>query len=315
MSTIRQLPLIPTEDGINPALTRHSPLREAIVPFQQYLRFQGKTANTVTAFTSDLHVLAEFAGPDKPLGLFSTAFLRRFLQWLEAGRGVPCSRKSYARRVTTLKVFFDYLHKVGVLTADPAKPLVQRSGSAPLPNVLTPAEIQAVLDATTRLRFDREKPDARPDLLVRLLLDTGIKKSETVALKPGDVDRSQPGRPVLKVRYDSQRNAYKARDIPLDPDWPNVLDEYLAQYQPRKTIFACTARNLEYVLRDVGQAADLAGFLLSFETLRWTSALRDLRGGMAPDDIRAKLGLSRVSWYETYAKLQILLAGQTSAPR
>ena len=46
----RQLPLIPTEDGLNPPLTRESPLGAAITPFQQYLRHQGTTRNTVIAF-------------------------------------------------------------------------------------------------------------------------------------------------------------------------------------------------------------------------------------------------------------------------
>jgi len=310
MTTARQLPLLPTSDGLNPPLTRESPLHEAITPFQQYLRRQGKTRNTVIAFTSDLNLLMEFAGRDAPLNSLTTDALNRFLHWIEYGRGVPCSQKSYARRVTTLKVFFDYLHTVEVLNASPAAALVQRSGSAPLPHVLTPAQIEAVLDVTARLRF-AEKPDARPDLLVRLLLDTGLKKGEVMALTPADIDRTVTP-PIVRVRHESPRNRYRERDIPLDPEWPALLDEYLAQYAaqytPKEVIFDCTPRNLEYVLKDVGIAAGIEGFLLSFVVLRWTSALQDLRRGMEPDLLREKQGLSRISWYETYAKLQALLA-------
>ncbi|GAB4576184.1 MAG: site-specific tyrosine recombinase XerD [Anaerolineae bacterium] len=304
----RQLPLIPTEDGSNPPLTRESALHEAIVPFQQYLRHQGKTKNTVVSFTSDLNLLMEFAGRDAPLKSLTTDRLNRYLEWMERERGVPCSQKTYARRVTTLKVFFEYLHIVEVLHANPAAALVQRSVSAPLQHVLTPDQIQAVLEETQRRRF-AEKPDPRPDLLVRLLLDTGIKKGETMALTPADIDRSVTP-PVVHIRHDSPRNKYRERDIPLDPEWPEVLDEYLAQYQPNEVIFDCTPRNLEYVLKDVGIAAGIEGFLLSFAVLRWTSALQDLRRGMEPDLLREKQGLSRVSWYETYAKLQALLAQQ-----
>lgn len=300
----RQLPLLPTQDGTNPPITRDSPLHAAITPFQQYLRFQGKTQNTIIAFTSDLNLLAEFAGRDTPLRAFTTDYLNRFLQWIEYGRGVRCSRKSYARRVTTLKVFFDYLHTVEVLHTNPARALVQRSGSAPLPHVLTPAQVQAVLEETQRRRF-AEKPDARPDLLVRLLLDTGIKKGEVMALTPTHVDRTVTP-PVLKIRHRSPRSRYRERDIPLNPEWPQVLDEYLEQYAPKEVIFDCTARNLEYVLKDVGEAAGITDFLLSFVVLRWTSALLDYMRGMESDTLREKQGLSRVSWYETYAKLQAL---------
>ena len=305
----RQLPLIPTEDGANPPLTRQSPLHEAITPFQQYLRHQGKTQHTIVAFTSDLNLLMEFAGRDTPLKALTTDRLNRFLKWMEHERGVPCSRKTYARRVTTLKVFFEYLHTVEVLNANPAKTLVQRSGSAPLPHVLTPEQIRAVLEETQHRRF-AEKPDARPDLLVRLLLDTGIKKGEVMALTLADIDRTVTP-PVLHIRHDSPRNKYRERDIPLDPEWLDVLDEYLAQYTPQGTIFDCTARNLEYVLKDVGEAAGITDFLLSFVVLRWTSALRDLMDGMEPDLLREKQGLSRISWYETHAKLQTLLAAIT----
>lgn len=304
----RQLPLLPSEDGSNPPLTRTSPLQEALAPFQQYLRHQGKTKNTIISFTSDMNLLMEFAGNDAPLKSLTTDQLNRYLDWIERGRGVPCSQKTYARRVTTLKVFFEYLYAMEVLHANPAAALVQRSGSAPLPDVLTPDEVRAVLDETHRRRF-AEKPDARPDVLVRLLLDTGIKKGEAMALTLADIDRTVTP-PVLQVRHDSPRNKYRERDIPLDPEWPEALAEYLEQYTPREVIFDCTPRNLEYVLKDVGIAAGIEDFLLSFAALRWTSALLDLRAGMEPDLLREKQGLSKVSWYETYAKLQALLVKQ-----
>jgi site-specific recombinase XerD len=303
MST-RQLPLLPSEDGSNPPITRESPLHSAVTPFQQFLRHQGKTKNTIVAFTSDLNLLMEFAGRDAPLKSLTADYLRRYLDWMEKGRGVPCSQKTYARRVTTLKVFFDYLHTVEVLNANPAKTLVQRSGSAPLPHVLTPDQIKAVLLETQHRRY-AEKPDARPDLLLRLLLDTGIKKGEAMALTLADIDRTVTP-PVLQIRHDSARNKYKERDIPLDPEWLAVLEEYLAQYEPTGTIFDCTPRNLEYVLKDVGIAAGIEDFLLSFVVLRWTSALRDLLEGMEPEHLREKQGLSRISWYETRAKLEAL---------
>lgn len=308
-TSTRQLPLFPSEDGKNPALTRHSSLQEAIIPFQKFLRFEGKTPNTITAFTSDLHLLVEYAGGDSPLRGFTTAYLRQFLDWMEKGRGVPCSRKTYARRVTTLKVFFEYLHTVEVLHSNPAKALVQRSGSAPLAHALTAEQIKALLAETQTRRF-AEKPDARPDLLVRLLLDTGIKKGEAMNLTLAHIQREEA---VLQVRHKGPRNTYKERDIPLDPDWFAVLDEYLEQYTPGETLFDCTARNLEYILADVGNAAGVSDFLLSFVVLRWTSALRDLLAGMDEDKLREKQGLSRVSWYETLNKLKALAVAQLEA--
>jgi site-specific recombinase XerD len=295
----KQLPLFPTDS--EHALTRHSPLSAAIDPFLEHLRQEGRSPHTINAFASDLRLLIEFFTDDVPLKYFTTTRLNQFMTWIEQGRGVPCSRKSYARRVTTLKVFFKFLKNEHVLSYDPAEALLQRSGAAPLQPVLAEEQIQHLLDHTAVLR-QAKNPDARPDLLLRLLLDTGIKKGECMALTLDSIQDDDPHHPLLVVRHRKPNNVYKERKIPLDPAWLDVLDEYLDQYQPEETIFDCTPRNLEYVLRDTADEAGVEG-KVSFEILRWTSAVQDYRHGMDLDDLRKKMGLSRISWRETSDKI------------
>ena len=297
--TPRQLPLFPTDS--EHALTRHSALVECLGPFQEHLRQEGRSQHTINAFTSDLNLLCEFFGDDTSLGDFTTSRLNRFMEWVESGRGVPCSRKSYARRVTTLKVFFKFLKREGALRDDPASALLQRSGAAPLQPVLSDGEIQRLLAHTLSLRL-ADKADARPDLLARLLLDTGLKKSECMALTRESIRRSDPAAPLLVIRYKKPNNVYKERKVALDPDWLTVLDEYLQQYRQTETIFDCTARNLEYVLHDAASGAGITT-KVSFETLRWTCAVRDYQRGMDMDQLREKMGLSRISWRETSDKI------------
>lgn len=304
----RQIPLFP--DGGEHTLTRHSPVTDAVEPFLEHLRLEGRSQHTIKAFASDLRLVVEFFGEDMTLDDFTTTKLNRFMTWIETGRGVPCSRKSYARRVTTLKVFFKFLKEGQVLPDDPAGALLQRSGAAPLQPALTDEQVQRLLEQTALVRLG-EEPDARPDLLVRLLLDTSIKKSECMRLTPQDIERDDAGQPILVVRHQKPNNVYKERKIALDPDWLNVLDEYLLQYTPPDTIFTCTARNLEYILRDVANAAGIEG-KVSFEILRWTSAMRAYQQGMDLDDLREKMGLSRISWRETSDKIVRLAALQAS---
>jgi integrase/recombinase XerD len=45
---------------------------------------------------------------------------------------------------------------------------------------------------------------------------------------------------------------------------------------------------------------------VSFEVMRWTAAVRDYRTGMAPETLRKKLGLSKISWRETGMKIRQL---------
>jgi integrase/recombinase XerD len=270
--------------------------------------------NTVKAFMYDLDLVAEFFTSAKPIGEIAHRDLERFIDWLVTGRGVPCNPKSLARRITTLKAFFGWLAESGAIPADPAAPIIHQPVRTPLPDILFDNEVDAVLAATQRLRMgvatdadSAPKPDERPHLLVTLLLSTGIKKSECVAIKLEHIDRSDPDEPVLWIRYADARHRHKERKLRLDRNWPKLLDAYLAQYEIKDTVFPWSARMLEYVLADVGTMAGLSK-PLSFETLRWTCAVRDKRGGMPDEALRRKLGLSTITWREAGEKLAKLTA-------
>jgi site-specific recombinase XerD len=303
MSENKQPTLLP-QDG--PQFTAAASLLAALGMFQKYLRNEGKSENTIKAFTSDIRLLGKFVGIVYPIGDIGLKDLNDFLDWMLNERGVPCSPKSYARRVTTLKVFFGWLHEKGVLPQDPAAGVIQKTARPRLPTLPTEAEIGRALTITQAIREgdSEQRADARPHLLLELLLQTGMKKSEIMNLVPNHIDRHDEENPYVFVRYANPNYRYKERKLPVNPAWLDVLDEYLDQYEPRDTLFDCTARNLEYILTDVGEAAGLERGLLSFENLRWTAVLRDYRNNADSDDIRQKLGLSPVTWRETEKKLQ-----------
>jgi site-specific recombinase XerD len=306
---------LPPQEGEGaPPLSKDASLQAALGLFQEHMRDEGFALNTTKAFASDIRLLGKYLGIGTAVGEIGTKNLNDFLDWLLNERGVPCSPKSYARRVTTLKVFFGWLHEAGVLADNPSNAVIQRSVKSPLPTPPTEVDIAKALEVTEKLRQGdgTKKPDARPHLLLTLLLQTGIKKGEAMAIVPNHVDRDDDDQPMLFIRYANPRLRYKERKLMLKTEWLEVLDEYLEQYNPPDTLFTCTARNLEYILRDVGDDAGLAKGLLSFENLRWTSALRDWRAKEEPDDIRQKLGLSKITWRETKSKLDKLIEKETA---
>jgi len=305
MSDLKQLSLFQVEPKSPEEINTHTPFIATHNLFLQHLKREGKSEHTIKAFHSDLMLVAERLGSTLPVGQFQTGDLNQFLHWLELERGVPCSRKSYARRVTTLKVYFKWLHTIKAIPHDPAKAVLQRSGPAPLSDVLSMPQIRAAIEFSRTFLYKKTKEqDYRPELLFRLLSDTGIKKSEAVRLVLGDIDRLNPNQPTLTVRQKT-RNIYKERRIDLDPDWIKLLDLYMEQYQLQDKIFACTSRNLEYILTDIGKGAGIP-FKLSFEVMRWTCAVRDYRLGMDDQSNREKMGLSEASWVETGSKIRRL---------
>ncbi|MBZ0276884.1 MAG: tyrosine-type recombinase/integrase [Anaerolineae bacterium] len=302
MSDMRQMPLF--EPTSPEEITKLTELRYTIALFQRYLLKEGKSDHTIKAFTSDLSLLAERTGERMPVGQYTTSVLNDFLDWLEYGRGVACSRKSYARRVTTLKVYFKWLFELGAIPINPSVAVLQRSGPAPLSPILTESEITEALLAAREMKRGEER-DTRPEMLLRLLVETGIKKSEAMRLTPKDITRNQTGNPTLTVKHKNGRDVYKERVIEVSPEWVRSLDRYLSQYMPQETIFNCTARNLEYILDDITTRAEIPT-RISFEILRWTCGVRDYHAGMNEDTIREKLGLSPISWIETFAKIKQL---------
>jgi integrase/recombinase XerD len=278
----------------------------AIHAWEIHLVNEGCSTNTVKAFLSDVRLLASNIPPDRSIGSLTTKDINQFLHWMENERNVPCSPKTYSRRITSIKSFYKWLKTYGVIEHDPAEKIIQKSVISPLPEILTSVEYQAVLDAANSFRFGA-KPDARPIALTQLLLATGIKKNETLGIYPNHIDLEDPDHPVLYIRYDSPTNRYKERKIELPVDWIPVYQEYLDQKSQARTkkVFDFKARTLEYVLEEVGKTAGLTKHV-SFNMCRWTSAVHDYYVNMDPEAIRIKQGVSKIQWREIFMKLKQL---------
>jgi len=292
-------------------ISAQTTLGPAIHGWRIYLEDQGLSPHTIKAFTGDLALISAYLPPDRALGGISTNDLNHFLSWMQHQRGVPCSPKTLARRITSIKAFFRWLHQNGVLLIDPAEKVLQQSVISPLPQVLSPNEVAAVLEAADRHRRG-SKPDTRSYALVLLLLTTGIKKSECLALSMNHIDLETPDGPLLFIRYASPQHRYKERRIALSNEWIMIFNEYKAQYNLSDTLFPWSQRRLEYLLEDLSEEANLDKHL-SFDMCRWTCAVSDWLSGMEPNKIRQKLGVSKIQWRELKMKIEKLAGTPESA--
>lgn len=291
-------------------ISASTPLLPAINSWELFLADQGRSPYTIKAFLGDLHLLAGFFPPDTAIGTISTQDLNRFLTWLQKERNVPCSPKSLARRITSIKAFFRWLTQSGRISVDPAEKVLQQSVISPLPQVLTAEEQEKVIQAAL-LRRNASKADARPYTLLMLLLTTGIKKGECLALNLNHIDLENPSGKVLFIRYSSSGSRYKERKIVLSDAWVEAFQEYLGQYKPADQVFPWSPRRLEYLLEDLGKESGLAKHL-SFDMCRWTCVLNDWNSGEDKEQIRQKLGISKIQWREVSLKLR-QLAGELPA--
>ncbi|HEY60558.1 MAG TPA: site-specific integrase [Anaerolineae bacterium] len=278
-------------------------LQPAMKSWCFYLQDQRRSAYTIKAFEGDLNLLARFLPPDRAIGKITINDLNHFLNWVKNGRGkdISCSPKSLSRRVTTLKSFFRWLHQNGRIQTNPAENIVQHTVISPIPIILTENE-QILALAAAHKYLEEAKPDTRPFTLLKLLLDTGIKKGECLSIKLQHIDLGKVNDPFLFVRYPDVKDRNKERKIALSRAWIKIYRTYLEQYNPIDAIFPWSPRRLEYILEDISNEAELTKHI-SFSMCRWTCALNDWQQGIEPDAIRQKLGISKIQWREVKMKL------------
>lgn len=291
-------------ESISAHITESTLLQPAIQAWKFFLRDQGRSHHTLKAFEADMMLLEEFMPTDKQIGQISTKDLEDYLNWLEKDRGIPCSPKTLSRRITSLKSFFRWLTQNAVISVDPAEKLIQKTVTSPLPTVLTAKELEVALQAADSIRTSASA-DPRPYVLLLLVLETALKKGECLNLKTNHLELGNPEEAYIFVRYPNQRYRFKERKISVSPQWVDAYNQYAEKYQIKDQVFPWSQRRLEYLLEDVTNAGKMDKHI-SFDMLRWTSALNDLSNSVEQDKIRQKLGISKIQWREVKSKLRNL---------
>ncbi|MGB6423350.1 MAG: site-specific integrase, partial [Anaerolineales bacterium] len=78
-------------------ITPDTPLTPTIQAWNIYLDDQGLSPHTVKAFSADLRLFAAYQPADRSIGKITTLEINNFLDWMQTGRGVPCSPKTLSR--------------------------------------------------------------------------------------------------------------------------------------------------------------------------------------------------------------------------
>ena len=280
-------------------LTDQSSLAACAIPYQQELMLRGKSNYTVTCFLSDLKMFSEYTGYDTPVGRIAKEQLTDWLMKLKFGtKGQVPAPKTMARRVTFLKNFFSWLHRESVIKEDPAASLTLERPLPPLPELLFADEIQRLLTAS--------EEDARSHCLVYLVLHAGLKKEEVMGLKVHQIDLSDERVPLVTVHFAASTNKqHRERRLALPPEFTQIFRAYQQKYALTNEVFACTDRNLNYILAKAVKAANIKK-RVTLQLLRDTFAVQQLKAGVTPEALREKMGLSDEAWLESREKYRRL---------
>lgn len=195
----------------------------------------GGSAKTIDGFLNALWL--EFGLSDNTLSAYGSD-LKQFDKWLEAKDLISVdrqdinqffvyrkqqgiSKRSVARILSSLKRFYGYLLREGLINADPCE-LIDAPRLAPaLPDSLSEADVESLLQAPeilTALGF-------RDRAMLELLYATGLRVSELVELTFQQVNFRQG---CLRVVGKGE----KERLVPIGEEAIDWLERYLAQARP-----------------------------------------------------------------------------------
>jgi integrase/recombinase XerC len=165
------------------------------------LSLEGMSPATVKAYRTDLEGFVEWAargGADGP-GEVTRVLLRRYLAYLATRR---YAKASIARKAASLRSYFQWCLRRGLITSDPSARLSSPKPDSRLPRILGDAEIGALLDhdgsraepgrpGTEPARPMPAEIDRRDDAVLELLYGSGLRVAELCGLDLDDVDLRQ----------------------------------------------------------------------------------------------------------------------------
>lgn len=246
------------------------------------------------------------------------AMLERYRQHVYTYRrktdGAPLSHQTQAKRLISVRAFFQWLARQHHLLYNPASELELPKQQQRLPrHILSVAEVEQVLNAC-----DTQDPlGLRDRAMLETLYSTGMRRAELTSLRADDVDLN---RGTVFVRLGK---GAKDRVVPIGERACRWVERYLFQVRPDLvdvdddgTLFLAKhgegmqAKQLSVIVRNAIGRANLERFADTYPNaachlLRHACATHMLENGADIRYIQALLGHADLSTTEVYTRVSI----------
>lgn len=209
--------------------------------FLDYMLYERRCSQlTVIAYDNDLRLLEEFMSANN-LGDIATATSAVIRKWIMHLLGGGMVERSVNRKIASVRSFFRYLLKEGVVEVNPCSVITNVKTPKALPVFLHANDMDFMLDQC-------DYPDTyaghRDRTILELFYLTGMRLAELVGLDDGQIDFA---RHIILVNGKRQ----KQRIIPFSERMEMVLKSYL---QRRNFEFGDSVVGGRFFLTDKGEA-------------------------------------------------------------
>lgn len=188
-----------------------------IQPFLDYLKFEKRySKHTVISYETDLvsffdYIITQYG--ETPLSQLSHIYIR---SWLASLKDEGLAAKSMNRKISSLKSFFKFQIKAGVIKQTPMIKIVSPKNEKRLPNFVADKDIKTLFE---HVEFPDTWQGKTERLLMLLFYNTGMRLSEVINLKDTQVNASNH---TLKILGKGN----KERIVPISPEILNEIKSY-----------------------------------------------------------------------------------------
>ncbi len=190
-----------------------------IESFTNYLRYERQySVHTISSYVKDIDQYAQYLITHLELTDMSLATHLHVRSWVVYLMNNGYAPKSVNRKLSSIKTYYKYQKKIGELLINPAAKINGPKLSKRLPTVVRKDDIDRGLAALE----EQDTFEAKRDLmLINLLYQTGIRRSELINLKDTDVNVSRKSIKVLG-------KGNKERLIPISIDLSKMIERYIS---------------------------------------------------------------------------------------
>lgn len=189
-----------------------------LTSFLTYIKVEkGYSAHTVRSYGDDVAQFFAFCGIDPEKDNINTITHRHVRQWLSSIISSGYTPRSANRKLSSLRSFYRFLMRQGVLTSSPVAKILPPKSAKHLPSFVGEKEMSSVLETE---RYSDDFTGIRDHLIILLFYSTGIRLSELIGLTTERIDFSSSTIKVLG-------KGNKERLIPMHPELEKLIREYL----------------------------------------------------------------------------------------
>ena len=269
--------------------------------FIQYLNTERRfSPNTVSSYLTDLRQFYEYLYSKHAVERVEDINFQFIRSWISSILESGLTARTVNRKISTLKTYFRFLLKLGLITENPIIKIIPPKSEKKLPVFIS---IKNMSNLFNKIEFKDTFEGKRDKLILEFFYATGVRLSEIINIKVHDINFEKSYVKVL-----GKRN--KERLVPLTPKLSKEIKLFIFKYELKDNLFVNLKGKKMYhkeIYRLVVKYINLVSTISkkSPHVLRHTFATHMLNNGADINAIKELLGHTSLATTQIYAQNSI----------